>query len=1609
MNKRILTMVFLAMVALMIMPPQGYALAPEYERNGECYLLIGQGPATMKGVFRLNNPEKAKYFDPAKHLFTPNNTFSFAVDLNRVIYTFTEAVDTGYTMLSTKLKRQVLDSVSTNHSDWGYHAYFHYDHRSWGVGSNVYRVGPVGRKIQGAGTKFYSAGPGTSISAPSGNPLPSFTGALSLDKYSGRNWYEIPNGAWYSSWKTGGAIGNFSTFYVVFGDKEDGKAHKWTLFTWNPDNMNLDAPNYSSNPGQVVATSYDKKITRQIFAGCLDGCGGASGSGSGVADEMTNDLAFMPPIKAEPSRTYFYSRPKYQAGAEITLNGSLYKPGGDNPLIGLPDNVDTLWIGVSMRNVKTDYVYALGTSVIKDWYKQATGEEAKSMNISAVAVSNQWNQEGGIVYAYDQGGKMIYKFQRKEKSGAPISKERYQAMSMSEILSSVGAKPTSVIDDIKADGFGSMYFAMSHPAKSVADYDPRYYFDPNEAIYLLKGKRNDDDGTWAGNLIYKQGYGKVVFEKNNRNGKVKEIGRKDFAIRYYNVPFVVEIAGMENLVSAGLGSAKEILASWSAVIGNNNNKWDAGDYNYGTAGAPGFYEYNYGDPGQCRLSVINVPTPDVVISLGGKKSYLDIVGPYLNTIPIANKNDRHTNQGDGLIKPVPVSLSPDTLYFYMVENYPLPDGTQNPLEQPDWDGDGRMGGFITSIVNPESSTKAGNVYYRWRTWMVEDLYGHPVCKAMESKPPVPDPPKKCNTGMNAYYYFYSPVPAKYILTCQVLYDWYDYDLLKFGDTIDDLPNVLRTAEKALPVTSGSIGHASAVDTLNGIMATDNFKFMVASATEYMSAILEGSDKTFAMVPIVVKGTVPPNPNTFETARIQRCDVIPALESTKAYLKDNTYWHPQTGAQPSGGFHGIEAGKGYYWRVDIASQTNLFFDISKSNDTTPGDATFNYVAAKLMENQGLNTDGSEKNPFYVNRKPEFQFRNLGGDLRWPTNSNIRVTAHLEYKVPKAGGGYEVQKKFLIQDAANPGEPQEVSVKAESKVFTVNSPIVTQTGGDLPPTDPTEATLVITMRRMFEYDMWIRIWNGTNWNWGSYISLPKDMVIEAKTTVKIIDMQNPQILFTETKPNNLFGETGSNLTAGVGPTGMGNPSEVKLAISDNNPWEAVDTELGITNKGTYDSNRLHNDTTKATIAGLVATNKPSASYNLKPIFAKLFNRKVKVAFESSSRDAAGKYLKKRANLSFDSLYSHYYTKNAGGAVVENNVRLQKSSQTFSETQANGNISYFAKVFYKIPLAQIRIGDGDTLKIPTGYANNTPGYYIKSSNTIKPYMFFIEVSDSSGNKLSEKELNLALHVRDNMPPNPYGVMTEKKDNTVSWFPVMLKAARAASAKPENYHQYSFKNLANTTFSESFSDLSTAWTPDATPDGYINGKVNYYQSLKSMGDKIVAPFKDDAYTKQIDNSTSGGVSFLPPRFVEDNVEAEFQVGVSDNAGVATATLTFNYFDGDGVEQSRTITSGWTSTSDSGGKIASYTGQSLAVFRGAEAQFPMAIPVKIIATDNARDFDYYTGGALSDPSNPWSDWKWHAPKIGGAADKTRTYKTSVPVYGSNLIIRTIDKTIRNQ
>ena len=185
---------------------------------------------------------------------------------------------------------------------------------------------------------------------------------------------------------------------------------------------------------------------------------------------------------------------------------------------------------------------------------------------------------------------------------------------------------------------------------------------------------------------------------------------------------------------------------------------------------------NYNNPGNCKLAVINVPTPPKVISLGNDKSYLDLIGPFLGTIPNYNGDTRKTQQTG--FEPYGKVLNQDQIYFYMVENYPIPDGgnvSQDPTEQLDYDNDKRQGGFITTIQdrNPKDDDHPDGITYEWNTWLVKNYLGQPCCDL-------------ARTNVGSYFdYVYSPVPGSFILTCKVKYNWYNYNELNFGDTIED--------------------------------------------------------------------------------------------------------------------------------------------------------------------------------------------------------------------------------------------------------------------------------------------------------------------------------------------------------------------------------------------------------------------------------------------------------------------------------------------------------------------------------------------------------------------------------------------------------------------------------------------------------------------------------------------------------------------------------------------------------------------------------------------------------------------------------------------------------
>ncbi len=1508
-----------------------------YKRNGEAYLLIGKeselptGNIDYRGIWRMSDPEGIFKLKEPQYLVGEVDILDMTVDLYRNIHTLSDPKKTTIGD-SFKIKRQVIDDgVAISEADKGCHSYIHTDHRGayWGYKTDVYRTGPAGRGIWRSGSTakkpkywsgFKSAGPGVETKAPD-NPdayLPKFSNKkLQLGVHSGKKWYEIPNGAWYSSWNR---IKGCQYFYQVFADKVSGTQYDWQLQQWKP---NTAATVYTKQAGKPFATTYDMQIKRATLAGCLDGCGGASGDDAVKTDKMIFSSAFMPMLDKlgnPTSRTYFYSRPEGKSNYAITTTGegsSNYVVKGDP--IGYEKVPDTQWLGVSMKDANSDYLYCLGNSVIKKWIKDGGGNST-GINIAAVTVSNQWNQKGGIVFAFDAKEKMVYKFVRDETGVHENS-----AFPISDILSGIGADDNAKIDDIKADGDGNLFVGLTFPGVDLTVKEVTSKWTLNNAYgYELLPPGSE---LQKGSLLFKQDFTKSIFRISAMGEPPKEVGKKVVATQVYKRDVSMDPKGWLELKTAGMGSVGTIVASWTTPPA----KGTISDYS--------LYTKKSTDPdiGRARLAVINVPKPPDVLSLGGDKSYLDIIGAYKNNIPIFDPNKRSTQQNAN--DRYSGTLDTRQLYFYMVENYPIPTGAQNPTVTPDYDGDGRFGGFVSTIIKPNPSTdqsEPGTIRYHWRIWMVarqtgKDKNGNPIFEPLNP----PEPMSEAVAG-SYFNWFYTPIGGKFIITCRVDYDWYDYTLVPFGTTITKFlakpGNALKTGTKAVPSSGGSkLLHEKSTSRLDQIIGTTDFAFMKSAEASYKNSILgtDGNREYHAVVSTVVTDKEPPVPqDPKEIARVQRCDVK-GNDPLKA-----AHWYPQTSMNPSDGFHGIQAGTEYRWRMDVASQAVFFQPLEKALNAV----NYAFIANKLTN--------PKETAYYVNGDPEFQFDKTGDDLRWLPGSKPTIEAYLKYPIPPLSGG-------------KPTYVQHNLLSASTEVPSQNFAYFT-TKTDLPPTDPFEAELVIEMSQMFQYDM--RIYgtiNGVKRLLGKVPNLPKKLTITAKTKVLIIDTVSPNVAFAKTYPTQLYGLTGRVLESGTND----NPSSIKFQVTDNDPWDGVS---GISSHAKYSSSNIQSN--KTTIKDYYG--KPgSANYNLKPVF-NTSNRGVQMYWNVASINND-----RRVTLSTNSYKPSYGYFSPGTGLGTPSITSAKDPMTST---------YYSALDFNVLLSGLN--NGNPINLPKYYANNTPGY--------QPYMFWVSSRDCSGNESLDTLLNLVIHMKDDIPPDPYGIIQEYKTNKIARFP-----NNGNTFSDNDAFIGSFRN--STSFLQSFVSRGN-WSPQSPGD---NKNCQIWDGTFNTGLKALWSVSDTiaALPETMKNivTTPGDIQ------VEDNVEVGMWAGASDNAGAATARLTYRYYDIEKKELTEATSSATFSlpgvTADTSKKVQSSLSMLRAIFREGSIDFPLAIPINVHAVDDARNWDKYSSGTV----NADGTWSWGPYVKGTTAANKRLLKTTLPVYGSELSIRTIETGVR--
>ena len=249
MNKKVFLCILVLLLGILY-SSNATQLSELFNRNGEVYLSVSGltgSSASRNGIYRLNDPAGDIGGSFPHQLLTYKYTKSFAVDIKRVIYSLASptmnAIDDGYIMY-----RQVLDGgVTYSEADYGYHTWIHFDHRDdgWqepGVDKDLTDGStnlPLFRYVEGGGRRHPISNSGgewssfdviqdnsrcVGTSLPEGytvdEVLPqdeTLTDTKKVVEVSGKNWYGLPNDAWYSSWMTAPATDNgMDKFYIVY-------------------------------------------------------------------------------------------------------------------------------------------------------------------------------------------------------------------------------------------------------------------------------------------------------------------------------------------------------------------------------------------------------------------------------------------------------------------------------------------------------------------------------------------------------------------------------------------------------------------------------------------------------------------------------------------------------------------------------------------------------------------------------------------------------------------------------------------------------------------------------------------------------------------------------------------------------------------------------------------------------------------------------------------------------------------------------------------------------------------------------------------------------------------------------------------------------------------------------------------------------------------------------------------------------------------------------------------------------------------------------------------------------------------------------------------------
>lgn len=629
-----------------------------YQQNGDCFVLVGNGD--HRGVYALNNLTTDSYnymYDPedaygitAGQWWAGNSNETSPSLIEKRLYTFSSSKETSRALDGVDVKRRVIPSgiVGVRYGEDPpyivHSAHSQPKDSPTGLGNHTHN------DYMKSLDRFFT---------PSDIPCTKKPVSAGGDLYwvkAGIDWYHARDYNVWSDFTYLGNGGGGGWCHRVVKEHLTEYTHDINLLAMNIKNKNSPTRD-NANCGFVAKVTTKTEGTAETLGECVDGCIRAQPDVKlpGIPEPVVRFV-----YSSQVKRSYLYNRPVGETTYTVLGKGA-----GDI-LVGKGDNLTCNYIGISTKSNDSNYVYLLGSDVINEWMKAANCPVAMYINkpedLACVAVSDQWWQTGGIVYAYDSAKSKVYSFVRVEngKSGPPSEIDVYFD----------GIKP----DKIGADGFGNLYVLKTELdppdtknfGKDGTESDKKYIFSYNGQEHYVAIWRQ-----MVYKTVYKRPYGLgTSFSKINRR---IPIGVNEYEREY--------ITANNNINSQKI---------WTTNL--TRTKYEGDGSNIRT-----------------ELAVINVPTPPEPQNVD---AIADCAGPMELTPTGFVKASPDNSDG---------SFSSTRNIFFIAENAPYYDanGVNITGATEDKDGDGTIGRYPNTI-------KESSVVFHWKIVKTKDQFGKTI-------------------------------------------------------------------------------------------------------------------------------------------------------------------------------------------------------------------------------------------------------------------------------------------------------------------------------------------------------------------------------------------------------------------------------------------------------------------------------------------------------------------------------------------------------------------------------------------------------------------------------------------------------------------------------------------------------------------------------------------------------------------------------------------------------------------------------------------------------------------------------------------------------------------